>query len=646
MSSDWKSWLGCLGVATATMVGLPLAQPTFRSGVDLITVDAAVLDGDGQPVPTLQAADFRIEVDGRPRRIVSAQFVGQSQSRDAPPLPAGSHFSSNAGADDGRIVVVAVDEAHIRRLEGRPALAAASRFIDTLPDIDRIGVIGLTSATAVTLTRDRLATRNRLAGLLGNGDLLARQFNLGISEALEIADGGRVRLAEVVLRECGRSLTDYVSNARTADDSAGRDSCPEQIEQESRGLAQHAHGQARMSLAALEALIARLKELPGPKTIVLLSEGMIVDPRRVDLSKLAADAQAARVTIYALLLETPLFDATQERVSPADTRDRQVRQDGVDQVAGAARGAVFRLVGSDPSPFARIARELSGSYLLAFEAADSDHDARAHRIRVTLARGRHAVRARTHFTMPAATAPARGAQLSGLLRTLSPANELPLHVATYTYAEPAQHALRVVISAEAGSGQGSPGAWLGFVLVDAGGVIAATATIESPSGRYAFSCVVPEGRYTLRAAAIDPLGRQGSVQRVFPARLGGTTRLRVADLMLAPVPGTPAAPLSPIVDRASGEAVVAYLEFEAVPSARPTAVRVGIARAASDPPLLTAVAAVSLRADGWAMARAVIPIGGLPPGSYVARADIDADGAPAGGVTRPFTIADRISRQP
>ena len=193
----------------------------------------------------------------------------------------------------------------------------------------------------------------------------------------------------------------------------GRDSCPEQVEQESRGLAQHAHAQARMSLAALEALVARLRELPGPKTIVLLSEGMIVDPRRVDLSKLAADAQAARVTIYALLLETPLFDATQERVSPTDTRDRQVRQDGIDQVAGAARGAVFRLVGGDPSPFARIARELSGNYLLAFEAADSDRDARAHRIRVTLTRGRHAVRARTHFTMPPATAPARGAQLSG-----------------------------------------------------------------------------------------------------------------------------------------------------------------------------------------------------------------------------------------
>ena len=60
-----------------------------------------------------------------------------------------------------------------------------------------------------------------------------------------------------------------------------------------------------MSLAALEALIARLKDMPGPKTIVLLSEGMIVDPRRIDLAQVAAGAQAARVTIYSLLLEIP-----------------------------------------------------------------------------------------------------------------------------------------------------------------------------------------------------------------------------------------------------------------------------------------------------------------------------------------------------
>ena len=639
MSSDWKSWLVGALVAASAVVPAALQQPTFRSGVELITVDAAVLDREGRPVPALAAADFRIEVDGRPRRVVSAQFVDQAAPLNPPIGPAPSHFSTNAGLDDGRVIVVAVDEAHIRRLEGRSALAAAARFIDRLPATDRVGVIGLTSASGFTLTRDRAALRTKLETLLGNGDALSGQFNLGISEALEIADGGRVRLAEAVLRECGRALTEYVSAARAVDDATGRDSCPEQLEQESRGIAQHAHAQARISLAALEALVARLKQLPGPKTVVLLSEGMIVDARRADLSRLAADAQAARVTIYALLLETPLFDAAQERMSPSDTRDRQVRHDGIDRIAGAARGAVFRLVGGDAAPFARVARELSGHYLLAFEAADSDRDARIHRIRVTVDRGGASVRARTHFVVPATTPTARGAQLSALLRTAAPASELPLHVATYSYAEPARQALRLVISAETGSGGGGVPAWLGFVLIDANGVIAATASAESSSGRYAFSCVVPDGRYTLRAAAIDSLGRQGTVQRAFHARLAGTGQVRVADLMLAPVPAAPAEPLSPIVDRASGDAVVGYLEFRAEASARPAEVRFDVLRSLDAAPLVSAPAKVSLRDDGWSTARAVIPIGALASGTYVARAEIASTGAPVGGVTRTFTIA-------
>src|SRR5688572_2634959 len=639
MSSKWMRWFVCIGLLAGTSSSAA-RQPTFRSGVDLVTVDAAVLDGDGRPVPGLRAEDFRIEVDGRPRRIVSAHFVDldEPSERSLPPAP---HFSSNAGAGDGRIVVIAVDETHIRRLEGRRAIEAASRFIDVLPATDRVGVVALTTDAAITLTRDRTALRQRLAGIIGRGDLSSGQFNLGISEALEIADGSRARLADAVLRECGRSLTEYVNTARAADDpSSGRDSCPEHLEQQSRGIAQQAHAQARTSLAALEALIARLKDLPGPKTIVLLSEGMIVDPRRVDLSRLAAGAQAARVTIYSLLLDIPLFDATQERVSPAADRERHVREDGVDRVAGAARGAMFRQVGSDAAPFARIARELSGHYLLAFEALDGDGDARAHRIRVTTTGGR-LVRARSHFTVPAKAAPARGAQLSSLLRALSPATELPLRVATYTYAEPARRALRVVISAEAGTGADGVGAWLGVVLVDAAGIIAATATVESASGRYAFSCVVPEGRYTLRAAAIDAMGLEGSVERVFAARLAGTSALRMGDLMLAPLPATPAAPLSPIVDRATGDALVAYLEFQATDATRSAPVRVTIARGPSEPPLVTAAATVSIRADGWAAARATIPIGALAPGAYLARAEIDIAGAPAGGISRPFTLSVR-----
>ncbi len=647
MSRDCSRLLGWVAVLAAGWT-VAAAQPTFRTGVDLVTVDAAVHDADGRPLSELRAEDFRIEVDGRPRPIASAQFVSTDCADCAASVSSvafssvpSTHFSTNEGADAGRIIVVAVDEPHIRRLEGKHALVAATRFIEALPPADRVGVVGLTSADRLTLSRDRAALRRHLESLIGTGDPLSQQLNLGISEAIEIAEGSRSRLADAVLRECGRALTEYVNVARAAEDAGGgRDACPEQVEQESRAMAQFAHMQAGMSVASLQALIASLKDLPGPKTIVLVSEGMIVDARRIDLSQLAAQAQAARVTIYGLQLEMPAFEAAQDRVSPTASRDLNVRHDGVSRVAGAARGAVFRQVGTDPKPFERIARELAGYYLLAFEARDGDRDGKPHRIRVSLARRGAELRARTGFTLPAPNPAARGAELTALLRSLQPATELPLRIATYAYAEPVQQKVRVVISAEAGANGTASGTFLGFVLIDGAGVIAATAAHQARDGRYSFSSVVPPGTYTLRAAAIDAFGRQGSVERVFRVVPTAANQLHLGDLMLAPPPAAANDPLDPFIDRVSGTTVMAYLEMHSHGRApRPDAVRVHIAASGAADALVSAAATLSGQDGGWSVARATLPIGVLAPGSYEARAEILVRGSVVSRTVRPFTIA-------
>jgi VWFA-related protein len=620
-------------------------QPTFRSGVDLVTVDLTVLGRDGEPIDNLGPEDFQLAVDGHPRRVVSAQFVSQAAARTRAGSAAAAHFTSNQDADSGRIVVVGVDEAHIRRLEGRQALQAAGAFIDVLDPADHVSVVGLTRPGTLAFTRDRVALKRRLATLVGQTDPVFLQFNMGLSEALEIADGSRTRLADAVLRECGRALTEYVSLARAAEDGgAGRDGCPEQIEQESRAIAQHAHTQARISLSAIESMVRALEKIDGPKTLVLLSEGLIADPRRVDLQQLAAAAQAARVTIYVLQLEMPTFEAAQDRVSPTFTRDLQVRGDGLSRVAGAARGAVFRLVGNDQRPFERIARELSGYYLLAFEASDADRDGRTHRIHVSLARGGGELRSRTAFTLPSAapSSRSRDERLVALLRSTSQATELPLRVATYTYVEPQSPKLRVVVSAEAESATAASPVLLGFVLVDERGVIAASASREVDKGRFAFSSVVPPGPYTLRVAAIDPLGRQGSVERVFTAGLVEGDGLRVSDLILAPPPGRASDPLEPIIDQVKGPTVVAYLELHTTDGQPLADARVNVGVAASDAGApLSSVAAEVVRHGTWATVRALVPTAWLLPGSYVMRADVIASNGAVSRVARPFTIPAR-----
>lgn len=626
----------------AVVLGLvwePAAAQVFRSRVDLVTVDATVTGPDGRVIDGLSAADFSLQIDGETRRVVSAQYVEFARPEPGATLRDVQHFTSNQ-SDEGRLIVIAVDQAHIRPLEGRTALRAAAAFLDTLDPRDRVAVTSLNRTAGLVFTREHAALKARLERLTGQGDPVFLQFNLGLMEATEIADGSRTRLADAVLRECGRSLTEYVSLGRASDDAAGRDPCPEQLEQEARALSQHARTQARIALSSLEGLIVGLRDVEGPKAIVLLSEGMVVDPRLVDLSDLAAKAHEARVSIHALHLDVPLFEAAQDRVSPTALRDVDLRGDGLARLAGSSRGGVYRLVGSDPAPFRRIAAELAGYYLLAFEAGDGDRDGALHRIKVDVARRGHVVRARSVFRLPrpAATPPSREDELTAVLRRIRPAVELPLRVATSAHPEPQPGRVRVVVSMEADSARGASDVLMGYVLIDANGVIAASGAHDALDGRHAFSAAVPEGRYTLRVAAIDAMRRTGLVERPFVAATTNTAGLRVSSLILAPAGANGA--LRPLVYRTSDDRLTAYVELAASAATPPSVhVRFEVLSENTTTPV-AAAAATGMRADGGlTVARADVSLAGVPPGSYHVRAVIAVDGRAVGEVVRPFSYS-------
>lgn len=69
-----------LGVAVAASAGHQAvlaqepagqARPTFRSAVDLVSIQASVRDKKGRPLPGLTAADFEVRDNGQPRSILS-----------------------------------------------------------------------------------------------------------------------------------------------------------------------------------------------------------------------------------------------------------------------------------------------------------------------------------------------------------------------------------------------------------------------------------------------------------------------------------------------------------------------------------------------------------------------------------------------
>ena len=81
------------------------AQPAFRTGVDLLTLQAGVLDKAGRPVTDLTPDDFAVSIEGKPRKVLFARFRRTGSSSNTAPAPAipsstaASYADNNATAE-------------------------------------------------------------------------------------------------------------------------------------------------------------------------------------------------------------------------------------------------------------------------------------------------------------------------------------------------------------------------------------------------------------------------------------------------------------------------------------------------------------------------------------------------------------------
>lgn len=635
----WALPAGCCALAVTMAAATPHAQqpPRFKSGVDLVTVDVAVLNATGEPIPGLTADDFELTVDGSKRRIAWAEFVPHRSA--APASVATDHFSSNEGLNPGRLVLVAVDQAHIRRVEGLAALRAAGSFIDTLDREDRVAVTSLRQLGTVEFTREHAVAKRHLGGLTGSSTPPQVFYNLGLSESLAIAEGARLTLDQVVRRECGAPIGRITDARRLAEREGVVDSCPAQVELEARTIAQQVRNDARQSLNALQSWIARLGTIEGPKTIVLVSEGLVAEPQIFDLSALGAAAYAARVTIHVLQLETPVLDASDAAISPTANADINIRGDGLTRLAGTARGGMFKLVGADPKPFHRILSELSGYYLLAFEPTEADRANGTRRLDVK-ARGAAIVRARPSFAIPTAPKPdTTETELVRLLRDPKTVTDLPLRVGIYSYRQPSGDGFKTIVAAETGRDQDVT---VGYVIVNGSGVIAASGGDIAAKGRYVVTTTLPAGGgYMLKAAIIDSAGRRGSVQRHFDVRLGKSGKVTYGDLMLAePGPGGSAElAMHPVVAMVRGPELIAYMELYADDwTPGPGAVKLEMVNDGDAASVTSLPVKIERVGQGRWTITARAPLTDVPAGTRFVRATIAAPGADPTQVTRVFSV--------
>ena len=72
-------------------------------------------------------------------------------------------------------------------------------------------------------------------------------------------------------------------------------------------------------------------------------------------------AAAAHITLYVLQLDMAEMEAAAGRTSPSRGEDREVLREGLDRLAGLAKGDVFRVGGNADFAFQRLSLEMSGT---------------------------------------------------------------------------------------------------------------------------------------------------------------------------------------------------------------------------------------------------------------------------------------------
>ena len=543
--------------------------PVFRAGVELVSIDVTALDGNGRQITDLAAADFQIEIDGNKRQVSTVEYI-----RSADPLRqigaphkvvvADETFStSNAkGAPRGRLIVLLVDQGNIRTGAARSPMSSAKKFVDTLTPEDRVSVIAIPSpGELVEFTTNHDKVREALLRIVGSAEQLRSRFNLSITEALAIYMRSNAQLAaEVILRSCG-----------AAAGAVDIERCEREVEQDASQVMSDIRRRTDDSVRGIRAVMQGLAGLEGPKSVILVSEGLIFEGLGSETDELALLAADARATLDVLLLDVPRFDATTEVRPTTPREDRELQVTGLEQLAGSARGELYRINTSADYAFDRISRSLDGYYLLGVESRPEDRNGRRHRIGVKSARRGVSIRSRRSFvTSMSAKATTPADAVTRAIKSPLPINDLPLKVACWIYKQPGSNKVRVLVAAEVERLSGQPLDYtVGMAVVNKQGRgfaapidVKQLTTKPGDEGTAVFSgmLAVDPGEYRLIVSMADSEGRVGSVSRLVTAFQMDGAGLAIGDLLVGSFDGGLNAKLEPSIEPSVSGAMAAMME--------------------------------------------------------------------------------------
>jgi VWFA-related protein len=414
-----------------TAVGVSLAvcslvaqgpPPTFRSSVDVIAVDVQVVDGEGAPFTSLRPEQFTVTIDGKRRRVATADLVGvdPAPASTGAPAPAASPAAvAAAEAQPGRVYVLAFDATSFTALGVAPAREAARKFVSELRPNDLVGLVVLPNGPTIDVTADRGQIFTALGQIIGQARTMAMgRFQLSPSDIADLSRDDFVT--------CDFTSDDPVECIRRLDPLAAdklirlcpdperdeRRFCVRAALMEGKTTAQFEEADIVERLSGFRTMLRLLGLASKRKVVVLVSAGILSTDRSGgrpdvgDVGRLVGQAAAqANASVYTLFIDRERSDQTtasrRSFGARESARDSVLLSGPLERIAAASGGAFFKVTpGGGEFFFDRILKETSAYYLLGVQPEPQDRDGRPHQLKITVAQQKVTVRGRAWFVLP------------------------------------------------------------------------------------------------------------------------------------------------------------------------------------------------------------------------------------------------------
>jgi VWFA-related protein len=396
-------------------------QGSFPVEVQVVTVDAVVVDKAHNPIRGLGRDDFRILQDGVPQPITSFEAVELPASPPQAPRPTRSPISTNVSTEKqrGRTFAIVFDNIHLTAVQAFRAKAAIGEFLkSSVREGDRITLLstGGEAWWSATMPEGRdqlLAVLKRLDGRYvpdSSPDQMTEY------EAMRI----EIYQDEAVAAQVGRRFDSYgaVGRERPANGPAAPDAAKGEvgvIESPVRVRASEVYTQSltrnKITLSVIDRALRSLAAIKGRKAMILASQGFVFDLELPEMKKVVEASRRVNVPIYFVNTRglAGLPDAmTAAFGRPVDIQDfvavladMSLESMGTESIALDTGGFVVKNSNDLVGGLARISTESQAYYLLGYNPAPGPRDGKFRKIQVQVV-GRKGleVRARRGYYAP------------------------------------------------------------------------------------------------------------------------------------------------------------------------------------------------------------------------------------------------------